>query len=94
MQDPTFDQVTQDDSIINELGEVQQDVSQPRPRMPAPYSRRELRRMVAQFKRTTKPKRGHTKPLHDKEKRKLHNKMRKASRRVNRLHAEKMKARA
>lgn len=55
------------------------------------FSRREMRKMKAIL--LSKPKRGFTKPLHDKEKRKARNKQQRASRRANRIHRENLKAR-
>ena len=81
---------------INELGEVaEKDVSQPRPKLPMsnPYSRKQQRKMVAQFKRSLHPKRGTTKPLHDKEKSRAINKQQRASRRINRLSRQALKTR-
>lgn len=64
-----------------------------RPNLMRAHSRQEQRRMQAQLKRMIKPKRGHTKPLHDKAKSKARKQMQKASRRANRISRQRLKTR-
>jgi len=60
--------------------------SQPskQPSLMRAYSRREMRRMLAQVKRMRNPKRGTTKPLHNQAKKKTKRLQQKLSRKANR----------